>query len=172
MLSAGKTGFFHPVSLLRVQAQTGPWGPHWLRCSGWHLCSHRPTGKRRAHTHTEWALVLPKHSCLRAVSLQQHLPKTLLRGRIRPLREVTTSTGAVSIRLPKKIRLGHIILLYLLRSRYMQSVLPILVVAFLLSASLSIYPSIILNNLQQFFRKRNIGLRYFFKFTCVPLLHY
>lgn len=164
MLSAGKTGFFHVISLLCVQAQTGPRGPHRLRCSGWHLCSHCPARKCRAHT--EWALVLPKHSCLRAVTLQQHFPNSLLPGRIIPLKEVTTSTGAVSIRLPKKICLGHI-LLYPLRNKYMQSVLPILVLAFLLSSSLSIYPFIILNKLQEFFRKRNIGLCYFFKFTCV-----
>lgn len=48
----------------------------------------------------------PKHSCLRAVALQQHLPKGLLPDRIRPLREVATSTGAVGIRLPKKILLA------------------------------------------------------------------
>lgn len=47
-----------------------------------------------------WALTMPKHNCLRALALQQHLRKGPLPDGVGPLKEVIISIGAVSIRLP------------------------------------------------------------------------
>lgn len=97
--------------------------------------------------------------------MQQNLCKGLLPGRIRPLREVTTTIGAVSIRLPYRGGLGHSFLLQSLRNGYLQSGLTLLVpFSFFITCLL---PSITAVNLKQFFRKGNIGFCYSFKITTV-----